>query len=214
MPKRRSRGRRWPPGSGKDLFFWNKGYRVYLVVGNHFQTRWYNYGTLLISGFKDQGLSLFGTFWPSGQEFWYNVSAFLGSGAILIWECMDLPSWEFHFWISWSWHILDTSSFHCCFTWSLKELSTSLLFLLFASPFCNLPRFSPTVGDDTGYGIVVCEIVRESGNSQVRQGPALWHWSRIPEGILLWRNCGYQHIECTSFDAGGQGYKLLEPCHL
>ena len=73
------------------------------------------------------------------------MSAFLGSGAILIWECMDLPSWEFNFWIFWSWHILDTSSFHCCFTWILKELSTSLFFLLQSSqvPFVTYPDSHP-----------------------------------------------------------------------
>ena len=26
--------------------------------------------------------------------------------------------------------------------------------------------------------------------------------------------CSYQHIESTSFDVGGPGCKLVEPCHL
>ena len=111
-----------------------------------------------------------------------------------------------------SWHIVLSLLLYLKFKRALYQLVFPST--IFASPFCNLPRFSPTFGDNTGYGIVVCEMVRESGNSQVGQGPALWHWSRIPEGILLWRNCSYQHIECTSFDAGGQGYKLLETCHL
>ena len=167
MPKRRSRGRRWPPGSGKDLFFWNKGYRVYLVVGNHFQTRWYNYGTLLISRFKlwiskIRGFRYLGHFDPVDRSFDIMCLHFW-IRSYSDWKCMDLPSWELHFWISRSWHILDTSSFHELLHLKFKRAHYQLIF---------------------------------------------------PSTIVARRKCSCQHIEGNSFDASGQGYKLVEPCHL
>ena len=173
MPKRRSRGSRWPPSSCKDFFFWYRGYRVYLEVGNHFQTRWHNYGTIVVHFW-------FLVSWIWGFHYLGHVDLVDRSFDIMclhFWirsysdcKCMDLPSWEFHNWISWSWHILDASSFHELLHLKFKRALYQLIFpsTIFASPFCNLPWFSPTVGEDTGNGIVVREIVRESGNSHDR----------------------------------------------
>ena len=148
MPKRRSRGSRWPPSSCKDFFFWNRGYQVYLVVGNHFQTRWHNYGTIMVHFW-------FLVSWIWGFHYLGHFDLVDRSFDIMClhfwirsysdWKCMDLPNWEFHFWISWSLHILAHRPFTSCFTWSSKELSNSLFFLLqyLQVPFVTYPDSHP-----------------------------------------------------------------------
>ena len=165
-------------------------------------------GTLLVSGSMDKGFLLLGQFFFLDRSL-DRICLYFWIRSYSTWEYMYLSGWDFHFWISGSWHILDTLSLHWLLHLKFKRNHYQLVF----PPRNSLLHGKSFFG--TYYRILThCWWQHRSRSRGPRNSERKWLQLlslKTPDGDTgqeyltgyYYGKCSYQHIECTSSDVGG-----------